>query len=35
MNGWRIFWIVAALLGVAGVAVNLHDIKRYIKIRSM
>lgn len=35
MSGWAIFWIIVALLIVAGVAVNLPDIRRYLRIRSM
>lgn len=35
MSGWGIFWIVVLLLVIAGVAVNLRDIKRYLRIRSM
>lgn len=35
MSGWTIFWIIVLLLVAGGVAVNFHDIKRYLRIRSM
>lgn len=35
MSGWMIFWIIALAVIVLGILVNLRDIKRYLKIRSM
>lgn len=35
MSGWAIFWILILIVVVGGVLVNLKDIKRYLKIRSM
>ncbi len=35
MDGWEIFGIIIVLLIVGLVAVNLRDIMRYLKIRSM
>lgn len=35
MNGWQIFGLVVAAVIVFGVAVNAHDIARYLRIRSM
>ena len=35
MDGWVIFGIVVVLLIIGLVWVNLRDIKRYLKIRSM
>lgn len=35
MNGWEIFGVVVLALIVLGVLVNLKDIIRYLKIRSM
>ena len=35
MSGWTIFGIVVLALIVFGILVNLKDIKRYLKIRSM
>lgn len=35
MSGWTIFWILLLVLIVALVVVNLHDLKRYFKIRNM
>ncbi|MDB5981106.1 MAG: hypothetical protein JWQ69_2121 [Pseudomonas sp.] len=35
MSGWVIFWILVLLVIVALIAVNVHDIKRYLKIRNM
>ncbi|MGH6822686.1 MAG: hypothetical protein ACRECP_06875 [Methylocella sp.] len=35
MSGWLIFLIVIAALVVFGIVVNLRDLLRYLKIRSM
>ena len=35
MSLWVIFWIVIAALIVFGVVVNLRDLLRYLRIRSM
>jgi hypothetical protein len=35
MDGWVIFGIIIILLIIGLVAVNLRDIMRYLKIRSM
>ena len=35
MSGWAIFGIVVLALIVFGILVNLKDIKRYLRIRSM
>ncbi|WP_397448605.1 DUF6893 family small protein [Pseudomonas sp. NA-150] len=35
MSGWTIFWLLVIVAIVALVWVNLHDLKRYIKIRNM
>jgi hypothetical protein len=35
MSGWTIFWIVVLAVIVVLIAVNIHDIKRYLKIRNM
>ncbi|MGB8900867.1 MAG: hypothetical protein WCC90_17220 [Methylocella sp.] len=35
MDGWVIFGIIVVLLIIGLVAVNLRDLKRYLKIRSM
>ena len=35
MSGWAIFWIIVAALGVFGIVVNLRELIRYLKIRSM
>ncbi|MDB6142019.1 MAG: hypothetical protein JWP80_1063 [Pseudomonas sp.] len=35
MSGWAIFWILVLALIVVLIAVNIHDLKRYLKIRNM
>jgi hypothetical protein len=35
MDGWEIFGIIVVLLIIGLVAVNLRDLIRYLKIRSM
>jgi hypothetical protein len=35
MNGWEIFGLVVLVVAVGVVLVNLRDVIRYIKIRSM
>lgn len=35
MSGWLIFLIVIAALVVFGIVVNLRDLLRYLRIRSM
>ena len=35
MSGWVIFWIIVAALIVFGIVVNLRELIRYLKIRSM
>jgi len=35
MSGWVIFWIIVAALVVFGIVVNLRELIRYLKIRSM
>jgi Sec-independent protein translocase protein TatA len=35
MSGWMIFWIIVAALVVFGIVVNLRELIRYLKIRSM
>lgn len=35
MSGWVIFWIIVVALLVLVLLVNLRDIRRYLKIRSM
>jgi Sec-independent protein translocase protein TatA len=35
MSGWAIFWIIVAALVVFGIVVNLRELIRYLKIRSM
>jgi hypothetical protein len=35
MSGWVIFWIIVAALVVFGIVVNLREVIRYLKIRSM
>ena len=35
MSGWAIFWIMVAVLIVVGILMNLRDLIRYLKIRSM
>lgn len=35
MSGWMIFGIIVLAVFVLGILVNLRDIKRYLKIRSM
>jgi phosphotransferase system glucose/maltose/N-acetylglucosamine-specific IIC component len=35
MSGWAIFWIIIAVLIVVGILMNLRELIRYLKIRSM
>lgn len=35
MSGWAIFWIIVAVLIVTGILMNLRDLIRYFRIRSM
>jgi phosphotransferase system glucose/maltose/N-acetylglucosamine-specific IIC component len=35
MSGWAFFWIIVAVLIVAGILMNLRDLIRYLRIRSM
>ena len=35
MSGWTLFWIIVVLLVLYAVKINLPDIKRYLRIRSM
>jgi phosphotransferase system glucose/maltose/N-acetylglucosamine-specific IIC component len=35
MSGWAIFWIIVAVLIVVGILMNLRDLIRYLRIRSM
>jgi phosphotransferase system glucose/maltose/N-acetylglucosamine-specific IIC component len=35
MSGWAIFWILVAVLIVVGILMNLRDLIRYLRIRSM
>jgi hypothetical protein len=35
MSGWAIFWIIVAALIVFAIIVNLRELIRYLKIRSM
>jgi len=35
MSGWVFFWIIVAVLIVAGIVMNLRDLIRYFRIRSM
>jgi len=35
MSGWMIFWIIVAALIVFAIVVNLRELIRYLKIRSM
>lgn len=35
MSAWTIFWIIVALLILYTVKINLPDIIRYLRIRSM
>lgn len=35
MSGWAIFWIIIAVLIVVGILMNLRDLMRYFRIRSM
>jgi hypothetical protein len=35
MSGWMIFWILLLVVIAILVLVNMHDIKRYLKIRRM
>ncbi len=35
MSGWTIFWLVVAILIVLAILMNLRDIMRYLRIRSM
>ena len=35
MSGWAIFWIIVAVLIVVGILMNLRELMRYFRIRSM
>lgn len=35
MSGWTIFWIIVAVLIAIVISMNLRDILRYLRIRSM
>jgi hypothetical protein len=35
MSGWAIFWIIVAVLFVVGILMNLRELIRYFRIRSM
>jgi hypothetical protein len=35
MSGWELFWILVAALIVFGILMNLRDLLRYLRIRSM
>jgi hypothetical protein len=35
MSGWTIFWIIVAALFVVGILMNLRELIRYFRIRSM
>jgi hypothetical protein len=35
MSGWTVFGIIVGVLIIAGLAMNLRDIRRYLRIRSM
>jgi len=35
MDGWELFGIIVVLLIIGLIAVNLRDVIRYLKIRSM
>ena len=35
MSGWEIFWILVAVLIVVGILMNLRELLRYLRIRSM
>ena len=35
MSGWAIFFIIVAVLVVVGILINLRDLMRYLRIRSM
>jgi len=35
MSGWAFFWIIVAVLIVVGILMNLRELIRYLKIRSM
>jgi len=35
MSGWTIFWLIVAILIAIAILMNLRDIMRYLKIRSM
>jgi hypothetical protein len=35
MSGWAFFWIIVAVLIVVGILMNLRDLIRYLRIRSM
>jgi len=35
MSAWTIFWIIVVLLFLYAVKINLPDIIRYLRIRSM
>ncbi len=35
MSGWTIFWIIVVVLIAIAISMNLRDILRYLRIRSM
>jgi Sec-independent protein translocase protein TatA len=35
MSGWEMFWILVAALIVVGILMNLRELLRYLRIRSM
>jgi hypothetical protein len=35
MSGWEFFWILVAVLIVVGILMNLRELLRYLRIRSM
>jgi hypothetical protein len=35
MSGWAIFWIIVAALIAFAIVVNLRELIRYLRIRSM
>ncbi|WP_427901648.1 DUF6893 family small protein [Marinobacter caseinilyticus] len=35
MSGWGVFWFLVLVAIVGCILLNLKDIKRYLKIRSM
>jgi hypothetical protein len=35
MSGWAVFWIIVAVLFVVGILMNLRELIRYFRIRSM